>query len=65
VGCPQVQQVYNVTGECDFVVVFVVRDMQQYSALTRELFYADPNVKRFKTLVALDRTKVTLDVPVG
>lgn len=65
VGCPEVQQCYNVTGECDFVLVFVVRDMQQYLELTRRLFYDDPNVKRFKTLVALDRPKVTLDVPLG
>lgn len=63
VGCPQVQQCYQVTGECDFVLVFVVRDMQQYLELTRQLFYGHPNVKRFKTLVALDRAKVTLDVP--
>jgi DNA-binding Lrp family transcriptional regulator len=63
VACPQVQQCYNVTGDCDFVLVFLVRDMHQYLELTRRLFYADANVKRFKTLVVLDRTKVTLDVP--
>jgi DNA-binding Lrp family transcriptional regulator len=63
VACPQVQQCYNVTGDCDFVLVFLVRDMHQYLELTRQLFYADANVKRFKTLVVLDRTKVTLDVP--
>ena len=65
VACPQVQQCYNVTGDCDFILVFLVRDMHQYLELTRELFYADPNVKRFKTLVVLDRTKVTLDVPLA
>lgn len=65
VGCPQVQQCYNVTGACDFVLVVVVRDMSQYLDLTRRLFYGDPNVKRFTSLVVLDRTKVTLDVAVG
>lgn len=63
VSCPQVQQCYNVAGDCDFVLVLVVRDMAEYLELTRTLFYGDPNVKRFKTQVVLDRTKVTLDVP--
>lgn len=61
--CPQVQQCYYVTGEWDFVLVLVVRDMDQYTALTRELFFASNNVKRFKTLVVMNRAKVTLDVP--
>jgi Lrp/AsnC family transcriptional regulator, leucine-responsive regulatory protein len=65
VSCPEVQQCYNVTGECDFVLVFLVRDMQQYLGLTGQLFYANANVKRFRTLVVMDRTKVTLDVPLG
>lgn len=64
-ACPQVQQCYNVTGDWDFVLIFLLRDMPQYLQLTRELFYGDPNVKRFKTLVVLDRTKVTLDVPLA
>ena len=61
--CPQVQQCYYVTGEWDFVLVLVVRDMDQYTALTRELFFASNNVKRFKTLVVMNRAKVSLDVP--
>jgi len=61
--CAQVQQCYYVTGEWDFVLVLVVRDMDQYTALTREVFFASNNVKRFKTLVVMNRAKVTLDVP--
>lgn len=64
VACPQVQQCYYVTGEWDFVLVLVVVDMDQYTALTRQLFFASNNVKRFKTLVAMNRAKVTLDIPV-
>jgi len=63
--CPQVQQCYYVTGEWDFVLVLLVRDMVQYTRLTRELFFASNNVKRFKTLVVMKPAKVTLDVPLG
>jgi DNA-binding Lrp family transcriptional regulator len=64
VACPQVQQCYYVTGEWDFVLVLVVRDMEEYTWLTRQLFFAGNNVRRFKSLVVMDRAKVTLDVPV-
>ena len=37
--------------------------MAQYTQLTRELFFDNPNVKRFKTLVAMNRVKVGLEVP--
>lgn len=63
-GCPQVQQCYYVAGEWDFVLVFVVQHMEQYNALTRELFFGNGNVKRFKTLVAMSRDKVGLTLPV-
>ena len=43
VTCPQVQQVYYVTGDFDFLLVINVRDMAEYEALTRELFFASGN----------------------
>jgi Lrp/AsnC family leucine-responsive transcriptional regulator len=62
--CPQIQQCYYVAGEWDFVLVLTVRNMEQYNDLTRQLFFANNNVKRFKTLVSMSRVKVVLDVPV-
>lgn len=62
-SCPQVQQCYYVAGEWDFVLVLCVADMSQYTELTRELFFADDNVRRFSTEVVMDRAKTTLDVP--
>ncbi|KVV38351.1 AsnC family transcriptional regulator [Burkholderia ubonensis] len=62
--CPQVQQCYYVTGEWDFVLILTVRDMDQYNALTRQLFFSNNNVKRFKTLVSMGRVKAGLGVPV-
>ncbi|QXH54982.1 Lrp/AsnC family transcriptional regulator [Pseudomonas maumuensis] len=63
-ACPQVQQCYYVAGECDFVLIMLVRDMAQYTQLTRELFFQSNNVKRFKTLVAMSNVKTGLQVPV-
>ena len=62
VECPQIQQVYYVTGDFDFMLIFNVTDMAEYEQLTRELFFVSGNVKSFKTYVAMQRSKVTLNV---
>lgn len=61
-ACPQVQQLYYVTGDADFVLIVNVADMAEYERLTRELFFAEGNVKRFRTMVAMERSKVSLCV---
>ena len=63
-ACAQIQQCYYVAGECDFVLIFLVRDMEEYVALTRKLFHDNNNVKAFKTLVAMDRVKTGMEVPI-
>jgi Lrp/AsnC family transcriptional regulator, leucine-responsive regulatory protein len=54
---PEVQQCYYVTGETDFILIILVADMASYEVLTRRLFFANSNVKRFRTFVAMDRVK--------
>lgn len=63
-SCPEVQQCYYVTGDWDFILIFTVTDMEHYNALTRQLFFTNNNVKRFKTFVTMSRVKVGLSVPV-
>jgi DNA-binding Lrp family transcriptional regulator len=60
---PQVQQCYYVTGEADFVLIVTVESMSEYEALTRRLFFENHNVKKFRTLVVMDRIKAGLAVP--
>ena len=61
---PHVQQCYYVTGEADFVLICVVPDMEAFQNLTQRLFFANQNVRRFRTSVVMGRTKVGLSVPV-
>lgn len=63
-ACPQVQQCYYVAGEWDFMLIFLVRSMEQYVGLTRELFFGAGNVKSFNTLVVMNRVKAGSTVPV-
>ncbi len=62
VSCPQVQQVYYVTGDFDFLLVLNVRDMAEYETLTRELFFSSGNIKSFKTIVVMQNAKQEMRV---
>jgi len=60
---PRVQQSYYVTGEWDFIVIVLARDMDDYEAMTQRLFIGNPHVKRFTTNVVMKPHIVGLQVP--
>lgn len=61
---PQVQQVFYVTGEADFILVVAAPDTTAYDALMTRLVHENPNVQRFDTSVALAVLKRGLSLPV-
>ena len=62
---PQVQQCYYITGDADFALVVLSKDMADFERLTHRLFFEDKNIKRFRTSVVMSRTKVGLTVPLA
>lgn len=62
---PGVIEAWNVTGDHDFVVRMLARDMESYDELVRELFAADERVRSFKTLVVIRQVKDASPVPVA
>ncbi|MGX7877156.1 Lrp/AsnC family transcriptional regulator [Mesorhizobium sp. ORM6] len=62
-NCPQVQQCYYVTGEADFVLIMDTSDMDEYTSLTRQLFFKKGNVKSFRTCVTMERVKAAGPIP--
>jgi Lrp/AsnC family transcriptional regulator, leucine-responsive regulatory protein len=63
-GYAQVQQCYAVTGEFDYMLVVLARDMQDFDAFTQAALYDDGNVRAFTTYVCLDRVKTGSAVPI-
>jgi Lrp/AsnC family transcriptional regulator, leucine-responsive regulatory protein len=49
----EVRQCWYVTGESDWIVVLQLDSMAGYEPFTREMFLANPNVRSFRTLVAM------------
>jgi len=62
---PQIQQCYYVTGEVDFVLVIVVNNMKEYELLTRDLFFSNSNIRRFKSFVNMHAVKTGMQIPLG
>ncbi len=54
---PEVSQCYRVTGEVDVVLVVMVADMAAFDAFVQRVLYADSNMRKFRTLISMKRTK--------
>ncbi|MER9281976.1 Lrp/AsnC family transcriptional regulator [Mesorhizobium sp. M0522] len=63
VNCPQVQQCYHVMGEADFILIVNIRNMGEYTSLTRQLFFKEGNVKSFRTCVTMEKVKAAGPFP--
>lgn len=63
-AAPEVQQCYYVTGGISFVLVIVSPDMTTYEATTRRLFAENDDVAGFRSLIALDRVKIGVEIMV-
>lgn len=60
---PEVIEAWNVTGDHDFIVRMVARDMESYDAQVLDLFAADENIRSFKTVVILRQAKHRSPIP--
>ena len=61
---PEVMLCLYVTGETDFILIVTAKSMRDYEDFTRRFFFDNPNVRRFQTLVVMDRVKFGLSVPI-
>jgi Lrp/AsnC family transcriptional regulator, leucine-responsive regulatory protein len=52
-----IQEAWYVTGDGDFVLIVCMRDVEDYDALMQKLVAENPNVRRFRTRVALGTLK--------
>ena len=60
---PEVQHIYNVTGDVDLLLIVLARDVEHFEEISRRLFSADPYVRRYRTSVVMDRVKTGQTIP--
>jgi Lrp/AsnC family leucine-responsive transcriptional regulator len=58
----EVMQCYMVSGHTDFMVVVQVADMDDYHRFVRRTFTNDSNIRNFRTLFAMNRTKFRTEI---
>jgi len=54
---PEVQQCYFVTGETDYLLIVVCRDMDHYNDFVRQVLAQEHNIRRFRSSFNLQRIK--------
>lgn len=59
----QVMNFYCIAGDADFVMIVIARDMAGYEAFTHRFFFADKNVRKFRTSIVVSTEKATLELP--
>lgn len=60
---PQVTHFYCIAGASDFIMIVIARDMADYEAFTHRFFFADKNVRKFRTSIVVSTDKATLELP--
>ncbi|BCG97331.1 hypothetical protein MesoLj131a_61950 [Mesorhizobium sp. 131-2-1] len=53
----ELTQCYMVTGEADFVLVVIVENVEAFDTFIKEKLLANPNVRKCRSMIALDRVK--------
>ena len=60
----QVMNFYCIAGDGDFMMVVVAKDIADYEAFTHRFFFADKNVRKFRTSIVISTEKATLELPI-
>ncbi|MFQ5556888.1 MAG: Lrp/AsnC family transcriptional regulator [Acidimicrobiales bacterium] len=60
---PHVQQAYELAGSFDRAALITAPDMATYRSITRDLFDANTNVRRFASHVVMTTLKRSLSIP--
>lgn len=64
-SAPEVKQCYQVTGESDFILIMIVKDLDEYDRFCDEVLYSDDNMRKFRTLLSRKRHKFDISLPLG
>ncbi len=60
---PNVQQCFYITGDADFILILLVRDIAEYEQFTHAHFFENKIIRRFQSNIVMDVVKSGLTVP--
>ncbi|MBT1517366.1 Lrp/AsnC family transcriptional regulator [Bradyrhizobium sp. SRL28] len=62
---PEVMCGFYITGQADFLLLVTSTNMEEYEQFTRRLVHENPDIKRFESIVVLDRVKAGFTLPMA
>ena len=60
----QVTHFYCIAGESDFILIVMAKDIAGYEAFTHRFFFADKNVRKFRTSIVVSTEKASSELPI-
>lgn len=61
---PRILQAFYTTGNSDFVLLVVSRTLADYESFTQAIFWENPDIKSFQTMVVMENVKLGLELPI-
>ena len=62
---PEISEVFHVTGEYDFLLKILVRDMKHYEQILRDKITRIRGIGKISTSFVLGVTKHTTEIPIA
>jgi len=63
--CPEIQECHSVSGQCDYLLKIITRDMESYEALLSNRLLQAEGVRSASTIFSLKQPKVTRELPLN
>jgi len=61
---PRILQAFYTTGNSDFVLLVVSRSLADYENFTQSIFWENPDIKSFQTMVVMENVKLGFELPI-
>ena len=63
-GHPRILQAFYTTGDSDFVLLVASRSLADYESFTQSIFWENPDIKSFQTMVVMENVKLGFELPI-
>jgi len=62
---PQILECHSVTGQCDYLLKIITKDMEDYEIFMSTKLLLSPGIRSVNTLISMRQNKQTAELPVS
>lgn len=64
-GCPEIQECHSVSGDCDYLLKIITRDLDSYDELLSKKLLQVKGVRSVNTMFSMRQPKITREFPLS